>query len=53
MRAIGVRSSCEMPHLLPTLPDLLGTLTVLKVHNSATYPSTINFPSVGKLPAVN
>ena len=43
----------DVPHLLPTLPDLLGTLTVLKVHNSATYPSTINFPSVGKLPAVN
>ncbi len=43
----------DVPHLLPTLPDLLGTLTVLTVHSSAKYPSTINFPSVGKLPAVS
>ena len=42
----------DVPHLLPTLPELLGTLTVLKIHNSATYPSTINFPSVGTLPTV-
>jgi putative CocE/NonD family hydrolase len=42
----------DIPHLLPTLPDLLGTLTVLKIHNSSTYPSTINFPSVGPLPTV-
>ena len=42
----------DVPHLLPTLADLLGTLTVVKIHNSATYPSTINFPSVGVLPAV-
>jgi predicted acyl esterase len=42
----------DVPHLLPTLADLLGTLTVVKIHNSATYPSTINFPSVGALPAV-
>ncbi len=41
----------DVPHLLPTLPDLLGTLTVLKIHNSAKYPSTINFPSVGTLPS--
>lgn len=43
----------DVPHLLPTLPDLLGTLTVLRVHSSAAYPSTINFPSVGTLPVVN
>lgn len=42
----------DVPHLLPTLPDLLGTLTVVKIHNSATYPSTLNFPSVGTLPTV-
>ncbi|GAA3534228.1 CocE/NonD family hydrolase [Aeromicrobium panaciterrae] len=43
----------DVPHLLPTLPDLLGTLTVLKIHSSTAYPSTINFPSVGTLPIVN
>lgn len=43
----------DVPHLLPTLPDLLGVLTVLTVHSSAKYPSTINFPSVGTLPAVS
>jgi putative CocE/NonD family hydrolase len=42
----------DIPHLLPTLPDLLGSLTVLTIHNSAKYPSTINFPSVGTLPTV-
>ncbi len=42
----------DVPHLLPTLPQLLGTLTVVKIHNSPTYPSTINFPSVGTLPTV-
>jgi predicted acyl esterase len=42
----------DIPHLLPTLPDLLGTLTVVKIHNSPTYPSTINFASVGALPTV-
>ncbi|WP_332644382.1 CocE/NonD family hydrolase [Aeromicrobium sp.] len=42
----------DVPHLLPTLPDLLGVLTVLTVHSSAKYPSTINFPSVGTLPTV-
>jgi putative CocE/NonD family hydrolase len=42
----------DVPHLLPTLPDLLGTLTVLTIHSSAAYPSTLNFPSVGALPTV-
>jgi putative CocE/NonD family hydrolase len=43
----------DVPHLLPTLPDLLGTLTVMKIHNSAKYPSTLNFPSVGAPPTVS
>lgn len=42
----------DVPHLLPTLPDLLGALSVVKIHNSPTYPSTLNFPSVGTLPTV-
>ncbi|MET1062848.1 MAG: CocE/NonD family hydrolase [Aeromicrobium sp.] len=42
----------DIPHLLPTLPDLLGTVTVMRIHNSAKYPSSINFPSVGTLPSV-
>jgi putative CocE/NonD family hydrolase len=42
----------DVPHLLPTLPDLLGSLTVMTIHNSAKYPSTINFASVGTLPTV-
>ncbi|AXT84839.1 hypothetical protein C6I20_06285 [Aeromicrobium sp. A1-2] len=42
----------DVPHLLPTLPDLLGTVTVMRVHTSAKNPSTINFPSVGTLPTV-
>lgn len=36
----------DVPHLLPTLPHLLGTLTVLKVHNSAKYPSMLTLPEV-------
>lgn len=36
----------DVPHLLPMLPDLLGTLTVLKVHNSAKYPSMLTLPKV-------
>jgi putative CocE/NonD family hydrolase len=42
----------DVPHLLPTLPDLLGTLTVMRIHTSKQYPSSLNFPSVGTLPAV-
>lgn len=37
----------DIPHLLPTLPDLLGTLTVMKIHNSAAYPSELTIPTVG------
>jgi putative CocE/NonD family hydrolase len=38
----------DIPHLVPTLPDLLGTLTVMTIHNSATYPSELTIPSVGQ-----
>ncbi|MFI5428755.1 CocE/NonD family hydrolase C-terminal non-catalytic domain-containing protein [Aeromicrobium sp. UC242_57] len=37
----------DVPHLLPTLPDLLGTLTVMKIHSSAAYPSELTIPTVG------
>ncbi len=36
----------DVPHLLPTLPDLLGALTVVRVHNSAEYPSVLTLPAV-------
>ncbi|MGO4257666.1 CocE/NonD family hydrolase [Marmoricola sp. RAF53] len=36
----------DVPHLLPTLPDLLGTLTVITVHASAQYPSELTVPAV-------
>lgn len=42
----------DVPHLLPTLPDLLGTLTVMRIHTSKAYPSSLGFPSVGALPSV-
>lgn len=34
----------DVPHLAPILPDLLSTLTVITVHNSAQYPSEITIP---------
>ena len=34
----------DVPHLAPVLPDLLSTLTVITVHNSARYPSEITIP---------
>lgn len=34
----------DIPHLAPILPDLLSTLTVITVHNSAQYPSEITIP---------
>jgi predicted acyl esterase len=37
----------DVPHLFPTLPDLLGTLTVMKVHASPTHPSELTLPTVG------
>jgi putative CocE/NonD family hydrolase len=36
----------DVPHLAPTLPDLLSTLTVLTIHNSAQYPSLVTIPLV-------
>ncbi len=37
----------DVPHLLPTLPDLLGTVTVMTIHNSAAHPSELTIPGVG------
>ncbi|RNL60490.1 CocE/NonD family hydrolase [Nocardioides marmoriginsengisoli] len=36
----------DVPHLSPILPDLLSTLTVIKIHNSAQYPSMLTIPVV-------
>ncbi|MFS3127411.1 CocE/NonD family hydrolase [Nocardioides sp. Bht2] len=36
----------DIPHLLPTIPDLPGTLTVLTVHNSAKYRSRLTLPVI-------
>ncbi|MGZ5402542.1 MAG: CocE/NonD family hydrolase [Aeromicrobium sp.] len=36
----------DVPHLLPTVPQLAGTLTVMKVHNSAKYPSELTIPTL-------
>ncbi|MCW2790435.1 MAG: hypothetical protein JWP56_2738 [Aeromicrobium sp.] len=35
----------DIPHLLPTLPDLLGTLTVMTIHTSDAYPSELTIPT--------
>jgi putative CocE/NonD family hydrolase len=40
----------DIPHLLPTLPDLLGTLTVMRIHSSAAYPSELTIPTVQPAP---
>ncbi|MCW2855201.1 MAG: hypothetical protein JWR52_816 [Marmoricola sp.] len=37
----------DIPHLLPTLAQLAGALTVITVHNSAQYPSVLTIPEVG------
>ncbi|HEX7740330.1 MAG TPA: CocE/NonD family hydrolase, partial [Marmoricola sp.] len=37
----------DVPHLLPTLPDAASTLTVLKVYDSAKYPSSLSLPALG------
>ena len=39
--------SFDVPHLLPTVPDLPGTLTGLTIHSSATYPSVLTIPALG------
>jgi putative CocE/NonD family hydrolase len=36
----------DIPHLAPILPDILSTLTVIKIFSSATYPSRITLPLV-------
>jgi putative CocE/NonD family hydrolase len=40
----------DIPHLLPTLPDLLGTLTVMRIHTSTKYPSELTIPTVSPAP---
>lgn len=37
--------SFDVPHLAPILPDLLSTLTVINIYNSAQYPSQITIPA--------
>lgn len=34
----------DIPHLLPTLPDVLGQLSPLTVHSSKRYPSMLTLP---------
>jgi putative CocE/NonD family hydrolase len=36
----------DVPHLLPSLADALGTLTLIRLHNSAAYPSELTLPAV-------
>jgi len=40
--------SFDVPHLLPTLPDLLSTASVIHVHASTTYPSELVLPTRDK-----
>jgi len=37
--------SFDVPHLAPTLPELLGTLTAITVHSSPDRPSTLVLPT--------
>ncbi len=37
----------DVPHLLPSVPDSPGTLTVMTIHNSAQHPSRLTIPTVG------
>ncbi|WP_203336466.1 CocE/NonD family hydrolase [Nocardioides limicola] len=39
----------DVPHLLPVLGDLLGTLTPISIHNSPAHPSELTVPQVGQL----
>jgi predicted acyl esterase len=34
----------DVPHLLPSLPDAPATLTLLRLHQSATYPARVTLP---------
>ncbi len=36
----------DTPHLAPNLPQLPGTLTVIKIHNSRKYPSELTLPAI-------
>ncbi|MFL6174441.1 MAG: CocE/NonD family hydrolase [Marmoricola sp.] len=36
----------DIPHLAPVLPDILSTLTVIKIFNSTQYPSRVTLPLV-------
>lgn len=36
----------DVPHLLPTVPDLPSTLTVIRLHSSDRYPSELTIPWV-------
>jgi hypothetical protein len=36
----------DVPHLLPTVPDLPGALTVMTIHASKRYPSELTIPGV-------
>ena len=36
----------DVPHLLPSATGALGSLTVIEIHNSAAYPSTLTIPLV-------
>src|SRR3546814_9199718 len=36
----------DVPHLLAPVGDLLSTLTVIKIHNSATHPSALTLPTL-------
>ncbi|MFC6343734.1 CocE/NonD family hydrolase, partial [Nocardioides hankookensis] len=38
--------SFDVPHLLPTVPDLPSTLTGLTIHNSAAHPSVLTIPGL-------
>jgi putative CocE/NonD family hydrolase len=40
--------SFDVPHLLPTLSQLLGTLSVIHVHDSTAYPSSLVLPTRDK-----
>ena len=37
----------DVPHLLPTAPDLPGAVTALTLHNSDRYPSVLTIPGLG------
>lgn len=38
----------DVPHLLPPVPDAPSTLTVLTLHTSARYPSSVTLPALGQ-----